>query len=111
VTVTLPMTDRDPGARDRMTAGSTVTNATCVHEALAHLRRTGESAAVVYRAGRPVGVVTAAALVRARNSLRADVPLAAVMDFVAVPVDARAEALEIVHRFNRAAWDWLTHGR
>jgi hypothetical protein len=54
-----------------------------------------------------VGIVTAAALARARNPPRADVPLTAVMDFVAVPVDA----LDTVRWFNRAVWNWLTHGR
>jgi hypothetical protein len=90
----LPLTNRDPGAADRMMGGSAVTTATCVHEALAHLRRTGQPAAVVYRNGRPVGVVTAAALARARNTARRDVPLTVFMDYVAVPVDPHADALK-----------------
>jgi hypothetical protein len=78
--------------------------------ALAHLRNSGETAAVVYRSARPVGVVTADALVRAAQSGRADAPIATAMDYVAVPFRRDADAYATVRAFADAAWDWL-HGR
>jgi CBS domain-containing protein len=109
--MTIQRTTPDPTALDRVTGTTTVTTATCIHEALALLRRSGEHAAVVYGNGRPVGVVTAAALARARGGRRPDMPLAAVMDYVAVPVETHADAQTTLHRFNQAAWDWLKHTR
>jgi hypothetical protein len=108
----LPHLDPDATAVGRSTGGLPVTTTTCIHETQAHLRRTGEPAAVVYRNGRPVGIVTAAALDRARSA-HTDVPLTAVMDYVAVAVDAGTdvEAEATVHAFTRAAWDWLLHAR
>jgi hypothetical protein len=103
--------DPDPTALDRVSGGRAVTTTTCVHEALAHLQRTGEPAAVVYRNGRPVGVVTATALAHARDCRHPDAPLTSVLDYVAVPVDAHPDAQTTVHRFTRAAWDWLEHTR
>lgn len=67
-------------------AGCTLTPATLVHVACAQLRNSGEPAAVVFRNGRPVGVVTERALTRARGGNRADAPISTVMDYVAVPV-------------------------
>jgi hypothetical protein len=99
--------DPDPTATERVSGGPAVTTATCIHEALAHLHRTGESAAVVYRNGRPVGVVTARALTRACDDRHTDVPLAAVMDYVVVPVDVNVGARTTLHRFTQAGWDWL----
>jgi hypothetical protein len=87
-----------------------LTTGTCVHVALAHLRNSGEMAAVVYRSARPVGVVTAGALARAAGSGRADAPIATAMDYVAVPVNRDADAHATVRTFTDAAWDWL-HGR
>jgi CBS domain-containing protein len=109
--MTIPRMDPDPTALDRVTGRPTVTTATCIHEALARLHRSGEPATVVYRNGRPVGVVTVAALTRARGGRRPDMPLAAVMDYVAVPVETHADAQTTLHRFNQAAWDWLKHTR
>jgi hypothetical protein len=37
----------------------------------------------------------------------ADAPIGTVMDYVAVPVDRKADAAETVHVFDHAAWDWL----
>ena len=107
----IPRMDPDPIALDRLAGGSVVTTATCLNEAQAHLHRTGEPAAVVYHNGRPVGVVTAAALARARNARHADAPLSSVMDYVAVPVDPHAETQTVLHRFSDAAWAWLKHAR
>jgi predicted transcriptional regulator len=78
--------------------------------ALAHLRNSGETAGVVYRSGRPVGVVTTVALARAAQSGRGDAPIVTVMDYVVVPVNRDADAHETVRTFTDAAWDWL-HGR
>jgi hypothetical protein len=107
----IPRIDPDPTALDRVTGGSAITTTTSIEEALVHLRRSGEPGAVVYQAGRPVGVVTAAALIAARDGAHSELPVAALMDYVAVPVDAHADTLTIVHRFSQAAWDWLKHTR
>jgi CBS domain-containing protein len=77
--------------------------------AQAHLQATGEAAAVVLEGGRPVGVVTAAALARAVTKHGLDTPLAVVLDYVAVPVDPQGGAYETIRAFRRAAWDWLEH--
>jgi CBS domain-containing protein len=71
------------------------------------VRNSGETAAVVYRSARPVGVVTADALARAARSGRADAPITTVMNYVAVPVDRHADAHPTVSTFTDAAWDWL----
>lgn len=94
---------------DRAAGRMALTTTSCIHEAQAHLHRTGEPAAVVYRGGRPVGVVTAGALARAAQGRGSGVPLAQVMDYVTVPVDAHVDAEQILHRFTRAATDWLGH--
>jgi hypothetical protein len=107
----IPRMDPDPTALDRVPGGRAVTTTTCTHEAVAHLHNTGEPAAVVYQRGRPVGVVTSAALERASGVQQPDRPLASVMDYVAVPVDPHADPRAIVQRFTRAAWDWLKHTR
>lgn len=102
----LPQMDSDPTAVDRLPSAS-LTTATCIPEARARLCATGESAAIVTRGGRPVGVVTAAALASAVTSSRGDDPLITVMDYVAVPVSPHAYARETLQAFTRAAWDWL----
>lgn len=56
---------------------------------------TGVSTAVVCRHGRPVGVVTAAALTRATTAGPADVPIASFID-VAVPFKPEADAIESI---------------
>jgi CBS domain-containing protein len=85
--------DSDPTATGRGPAARPVTPTTSVAEARAHLRATGEAAAVVYRDGRPVGVVTASALADAAASPGPDTPIEAVMDYVAVPVDQASSAM------------------
>jgi hypothetical protein len=101
----------DPTALASAPHPQPLTTGTCVHVALAQLRNSGDTAAVVYRADRPVGVVTAGALARAAASGHADAPIAiAAMDYVAVPVDRDADAHATVRTFTDAAWKWL-HGR
>jgi CBS domain-containing protein len=97
----------DPTAVDRVPGAHEVTTTATISEACAHLHITGEPAAVVYRNGRPVGVVTAAALSSARMAGGADAPIGTVMDYVAVPVDHKAGPVETVRTFDLAAWDWL----
>ena len=46
---------RDADVADQRPPGCTLTPATLVHVAHAHLRNSGEPAAVVFRNGRPVG--------------------------------------------------------
>lgn len=106
--MTLSLIDSDPTEVARVPHGAGITRATCVAEARAHLRLTGEAAGVVYSQGRPVGIVTAAALDRATAEGRCDSPVAAMMDFVAVGVDPTATAGATLHTFTRTAWDWLS---
>ena len=103
----LPQMDPDPTAIGSAPHVPPLTTGTCVHVALAHLANRGESAAVVYRADRPVGVVTAGALARVAGSGHPDAPIATAMDYVAVPVDRDADAHATVRTFTDAAWDWL----
>jgi hypothetical protein len=105
--MTLPLMDPDATAVAQLPRSEQVTTSTCVHEALARLQAGGERATVVYASGRPVGVVTAAALARALESGRAGSPIGATMDYVAVPVDRRAGARDTIHTFTNAAWAWL----
>lgn len=100
----LPRMDPDPLTRPR--EAQPITTATCVHEARAWLATTGERAAVVYRSGRPVGVVTAAALAHAVENRPADTPVTSVMDYVAVQVRRNADARSTVRAFNDAASAW-----
>jgi CBS domain-containing protein len=97
----------DPTAFDRVPGARPVTASTSICEARAHLHRTGEAAAVVYRQGRPIGVVTAVALTRASTAGHANLPIATVMDYVAVPLDRNADTLDIIRSLDNAAWDWL----
>src|SRR5687767_15159353 len=69
-------------AIDRLTGAWPLTPASSIHEARAHLRNTGEPAAVVFRSDHPVGVVTTAALARAHD---ASALVATVMDHVREP--------------------------
>lgn len=103
----LPQMDPDPTALASAPHLQPLTTGTCVHAALARVRNSGETAAVVYRSARPVGVVTADALTRAARSGRADAPITTVMNYVAVPVDRHADAHATVRTFTDAAWDWL----
>jgi hypothetical protein len=80
---------------------------TAVHVARARLAATGEPAAVVFRQGRPVGMVTGDALAEPGTTSQQDAPISTVMDYVAVPVAPGASAHEIVRAFTDAAWDWL----
>ena len=84
--MTLPRTGRDPTARNRVPAVQPLTPASTVAEARAHLRATGESVAPILRHGRPVGLVSAAALHDAERCGSCDAPVSAVMDYLAVPV-------------------------
>jgi hypothetical protein len=103
----LSQIDDSATAIDRVTSTSPLTPTTPIHVARAHLRNTGEPAAVVFRSDRPVGVVTAAALAPAHTASRADAPIATVLDHVTVPVNPDVDANETVRTFTRAAWDWL----
>ena len=101
----LPQIDADPTAPARVPHAGPVTTATRVHEALAGLSATGATAAVVYRGGRPVGIVTTDRLIRARGAGRSGATVVTVMDFVAVPVDRRSDAKAPVRSIADAAWD------
>ena len=103
----LSQMDADPTALRSAPHLQPITTTTCVHVALAQLRNSGETAAIVYRSARPVGIVTAEALARAAGSGRTDAPITTAMDFVAVPVDRHADAHTTVRAFTDAAWAWL----
>lgn len=103
----LPQMDSDPTALSRDPDAQQVTTATTVAEASARLHESGEMAAVVYGAGRPIGIVTVAALAGALLAGRADAPVGATLDYVAVPVDPRTDSHDTVRTFTEAAWDWL----
>jgi CBS domain-containing protein len=105
----LPQMDSDPAAIERMPGAHQITTTATVCEVRAHLYATGASATVVYRNGRPVGVVTSGALASATMARGEDAPISTVMDYVAVPVDRKADALEVIRTFDSAAWDWLKH--
>jgi CBS domain-containing protein len=104
--MTVTRMDYDSTAFDRLSS-EPLTSTTSVHEAQTHLYATGQAAAVVIRRGRPVGIVTAAALARAATSSRCDAPITTVMDYVAVPVNPHADTYETVRRFTRVASNWL----
>jgi CBS domain-containing protein len=104
----LPLMDADPSTRPRpRRTQAPLTRDTPVGIARARLWESGEYAAVVADHGRPVGIVTAAALERRAGPADLDAPVRQVMDFVAVPVDTHADAATTVCAFERAAWDWL----
>jgi hypothetical protein len=63
----------------------------------------------VYQHGQRGAVVTAAARTRASTVGPADVPIATVMDCVAVPVKPEVDAIESIRTFDHAIWDWLEH--
>jgi len=109
--MTLPRMDSDPTAVDRVRALQPLTPESTVGEAGAHLRAAGVRMAVVARHGRPVGVVSAAAVADAVQAGRCEAPLLSVMDYVAVPVPRGAEAGKVLRTFNRAAWEWLRSAR
>jgi hypothetical protein len=99
--------DSDATAVDRLPAFQPLTPVSTVGEAAAHLRATGEQVAVVMRAGRPVGLVSAEPVLEAVRSGDSDALVQSMLDYVAVPVPPRADAQEVLEAFNRAAWDWL----
>jgi CBS domain-containing protein len=103
--------DSDPTAHDRVAAVQQLTAGSTVAEASAHLRATGERAAVVVRHGLPVGIVSGSAVADAVRAGACDAPVLAVMDYVAVRVPRGAEAGEVLRTFNRAAWEWLRVAR
>jgi hypothetical protein len=101
----------DPTAVDRVTMTTPLTTTTSINEACARLRATGEVAAVVVRRGRPVGVVTAAALSIAATASRPDEPICTVMDYVTVLVDREAGGSGAVRSVTLAAWEELERRR
>jgi CBS domain-containing protein len=90
--MTRPRMNGDRTAVDRVTMTTPLTTTTSINEAYARLHATGEVAAVVVRRGRPVGVVTAAALTSAATASRPDEPICTIMDYVVVLVDREAGA-------------------
>jgi CBS domain-containing protein len=103
--------DSDPTAIDRLPSAQPVTPTTTIAKACVHLRTTGEAATVVFEGGRPVGVVTAAALAAALAEDCPETPIVSVMDYVAVRVDPQGDTYGTVRAFRRTAWDWLEHRR
>lgn len=98
----VPQTGSDPTASGHVPNTPHVTAATSVHEARAHLRATGEPAAVVYRGRSPVGVVTATALCGQVASGCSDMPVIAVMDYVTVPAAGYRDADAALRAINRS---------
>jgi hypothetical protein len=82
-----------------------------VEEVWNRLAASGEPAAVIVCDGAPAAVVTRAAAESAMTAGMADASVGAVADFVAVPVDHRADALDTMRAFTRAGWAWLIHRR
>ena len=107
----LDQTTRDPAAFPPGSVTSPVTADMSVLEAWRRLRATGDTAAVVTRAGRPVAVVTRTAIEQAVAAGMEGAPVGRVADLVAVPVERSADAAATVRAFTRAAWDWLTYDR
>jgi CBS domain-containing protein len=103
--------DSDPTAIDRLPSAQPVTPTTTIAKACVHLRTTGEAATVVFEGGRPVGVVTAAALAAALAEDCPETPIVSVMDYVAVRVDPQGDTYGTIRAFRRTAWDWLEHRR
>jgi CBS domain-containing protein len=99
--------EAEPPDQDRHATAPTLAPHTPVHVARARLAATGEAAAVVFRRGRPVGVVTADALAAPGTTSQQDAPVSTVMDYAVVPVTRGAGANETVRAFTDAAWDWL----
>jgi CBS domain-containing protein len=99
--------EAEPSDDDRHATAPTLAPHTPVHVARARLAATGEAAAVVFRRGRPVGVVTADALAAPGTTSQQDAPISTVMDYAVVPVTRGAGANETVRAFTDAAWDWL----
>jgi CBS domain-containing protein len=97
----------EPLDDDRHAAAPTLAPHTAVHVARARLAATGEAAAVVYRQGRPVGIVTTDALAEPGTTSQQDAPISTVMDYAAVAVTPGTDAHEAVRAFTDAAWDWL----
>ena len=97
----------EPPDDDRHATAPTLAPHTAVHVARARLAATGEAAAVVFRRGRPVGVVTADALAEPGTTSQQDEPISTVMDYVAVAVTPGADPQETVRAFTDAARDWI----
>jgi hypothetical protein len=110
MTMGQPLFDSDPTLVRRVPAAR-VTGATSVAEARAHMRITGEPAAIVYAQGRPAGLVAAGALGRASMAGHSERPVGVLVDYVTVPVDQDADAEATVLAFTNAAWDWLRRRR
>jgi len=97
----------DEPLHDHHAAAPTLAPHTAVHVARARLAATGEAAAVVFRQGRPVGIVTGDALAEPGTTSQQDAPISTAMDYVAVRVTPGTGAHETVRAFTDAAWDWL----
>lgn len=87
---TLPSIDSYPTAFGRVRDLVRICRTTTVAEARAHLQMTGDTSAIVFAHGRPVGVVMHATLTGAVDVGDADAPVGSVMDYVAVPAGAAA---------------------
>ncbi len=107
----LPRMDSDPTGSTPRSMTPPLTNDSSVHDAWERLQATGDTAAVVMRAGYPVAVVTRRAVERALAAGMEGGRVGRIADLVTVPVDSSADALATVHVFTRAAWDWLQYDR
>ncbi len=89
-----------------MTSGSEpLSPMSSVAEATQALDRSGETAAVVFEKGVPVGVITRVALLGlARHRPRPDARLADVMDFETVAIDPASNMAQTVETYTQAAW-------
>lgn len=107
----LPLMDSDPTVLPARSHEPALGWDSSVDEVWSRLAASGEPAAVLVCDGEPAAVVTRTAAEAAMLTGLAEAPATAVADFVAVPVDRSADALDTLHAFTRAAWDWLVHRR
>ena len=103
----LPLTDSDLTVVAPEPENASLTPVSTVGDAWRRLVATGDASVVVMRDERPVAVATRQAVGLAMACGDADAPLGTVADHVAVPVDRTADALDTLHAFTQAAWDWL----
>ena len=109
--MTLPLTHSDAVVTTPRSMTSPLTIDDTVHDAWERLRGTGETVVVLTRHGHPVALATRDAIEHAMAEGNAEAPVDRVTDFVAVPVDRGSDALDTIHGFTRAAWDWLVYDR
>ena len=103
----LPLMDSDPTVVPARSVKQALSWDTSVEEVWYRLAASDEPAAVLVCDGAPVAIVTRAAVERAMTAGMGAASAGAAADFVAVPVDQRADALDTLHAFTLAAWDWL----